>query len=379
MDTTRGRGARAVLAAVTAVALAAALVPALGATDAWAKAPKKPGKPKSVKVAGKTSSTVTVKWGKAKRAKAYQVRVLKGKRTIRAVTVTERSAAVSGLKASTTYKAKVRAQAKRGKKGRWGSWSKTVTFRTKAAPKKASSSTKPTSPKPSEAHKHLFYERFDGSGHRDWVCDCGAETTKAPSQSECAHNASWELVPGTFKASAKATYKYCLQCGESWRDVNGSGAKALKAHLAETGHLSKDNDGVVHDTVVIANTAFASGKEPVERCRSCGATRAHVHSWEHVGDTLDRKAMGGYDSIIIADGYECGYCGWRTSPGAKWMGDMTETNNKLSDEMHQHLYQYYTTAKEHWAHGYTDYEIQGQIYSCFEHEHCTVCGLNKVS
>lgn len=377
MEIRKSRAAKAALAAVTAVALAAALVPAMGATDAFAKAPKKPGKPKSVKAAGKTSSTVTVKWGKAKRAKAYQVRVTKGKRTVRSVTVTKRSAKVTGLSASTTYKAKVRAQSKKGKKKRWGSWSKTVTFRTKAAPRKAS----PSSPaKPSQAHKHLYYERLDGSGHRDWVCDCGAETTKAPSQSECAHNASWELVPGTFKTTGKCkeTYRYCLQCGESWRDDGkGSASKALAAHLKQTGHLDRDNDGNAHDTVALTNTAFASGKEPVERCHSCGATRAHVHSWEHVGDTLDRNAMGGYDSIGIAGGYECKTCSFRTSPCAKWMGESQV--DLIGNEIEKHSLEYgkWDGSNAHLAS--KNYEIYGQIYSCFEHDHCTVCGLNRVS
>lgn len=126
---------------IVAVAVAGVLACTLlaGAGTAEAKTVKKPAKVGKPSMSAVNATGFTVKWKKAKRAKGYQVKVYKGSKAVKTYKLKGMSKAVAGLSASTTYKVKVRAYNKSGKKVKYGKWSTVKSVKTA----KKVASTKP--------------------------------------------------------------------------------------------------------------------------------------------------------------------------------------------------------------------------------------------
>lgn len=102
-------------------------------------ATKKPAAVTKVTKKKATTTSLKIKIKKAKRAKGYQIRVYKNKnnKLVKSVKTKKTTYTIKGLSANTTYKIKVRAYAKSGKKTVYGK-TKTITYKTK---KKASKNT----------------------------------------------------------------------------------------------------------------------------------------------------------------------------------------------------------------------------------------------
>lgn len=84
-----------------------------------------------LKAAKKTSSSVTLTWNKVSGAKRYEVWTLKGKKWVKAATVSKNTAVIKkGLKKNTTYKFKVRAYKTVSKVNIYGDYSSTVKVKT---------------------------------------------------------------------------------------------------------------------------------------------------------------------------------------------------------------------------------------------------------
>ena len=96
-----------------------------------------PDEVENVKVSAKTKNSVTLNWTAVRRATGYQVFIYsesKGK-YVRKTAVTDTSAKITGRKAGTEYKFKVRAYFKQPDgTGRYGDWSDVVKVRTSGTP-----------------------------------------------------------------------------------------------------------------------------------------------------------------------------------------------------------------------------------------------------
>lgn len=92
---------------ILAIAIAITFMPMPGG-EAHAAKTKKPAKVTGVKVVAKTTSSVTLKWKKAKRTKKYQVFMKKGSKFKKIKTTKNIKVVVKKLKAGTVYKFKVR-------------------------------------------------------------------------------------------------------------------------------------------------------------------------------------------------------------------------------------------------------------------------------
>lgn len=84
-----------------------------------------------VKAAKKTKTSVTLTWNKVSGAKRYEVWVLKGKKWVKAATVSKNTAVIkSGLKKNTVYKFKVRAYKTVSKVNIYGDYSSAIKVKT---------------------------------------------------------------------------------------------------------------------------------------------------------------------------------------------------------------------------------------------------------
>lgn len=131
-------------------------------TKAYQTRYAKPAKVTVVKLAKKTTSSIKVKWSKAKYAKKYQVAYRKSSSgTWHYKTAAKRSCTISGLNSAASYKVKVRGINSSKK----GSWSSTKTYKTKAkAQKKSSASSNTQSGLPST----VYITRTGTKYHKSW-------------------------------------------------------------------------------------------------------------------------------------------------------------------------------------------------------------------
>lgn len=119
-----------VLAVIFSIMLTVSMMPMT------ASAAAKPAQVKGVKAYKVTTSTISLKWSKAKRAKYYCVYKKIGKKYKKIVTVkgySKTKYTVKKLKANTKYSFKIRAYKKSGKKTLWGKYSKTYSKTTNKA------------------------------------------------------------------------------------------------------------------------------------------------------------------------------------------------------------------------------------------------------
>lgn len=119
-------------------AIALTLVTALAITampvgTVTAEAASKPAQVKNLKKTTVTSNSITVKFKKVKNIKGYQIRVYNTKnKLVKSKTTKKTTYKITGLKASTKYKIKVRAYTVSNKKNVYGKNSKTLTVKTSA-------------------------------------------------------------------------------------------------------------------------------------------------------------------------------------------------------------------------------------------------------
>lgn len=102
------------------------LATSIASIDLDAKS-RRPAKVKSVKVVSRTTSSVTLKWKKAKRAKKYQIRYKKiGAKKYKKAITKKRRIKIKNLKSNTKYVFRVR-----GKNKKYGKFSKKIVVKTK--------------------------------------------------------------------------------------------------------------------------------------------------------------------------------------------------------------------------------------------------------
>ena len=340
---------KAVVAVGVSAVLAAALALAAPAT-AQAKTVKKPAKVKKPTVSKVKATSFKVSWKKAKRAKGYQVKIIKGSKTVKTITVKKRYCYAAGLKAKTTYKVKVRAYNQSGKKKKYGKWS---------AVRKVTTS------------KSLSSVMAD---HYAWMN--GGSSSSSSSTGTEAHTHSWNATGAQTSGSMRVYY--CLECGETYAD-----ASELYAHAESTGHLQNQGycgyiyeDGVKvkraesaqlktspyaysYVTFNGVSLAQANSNPGIDTC-SCGATKTHAHSW---------KKVSGKKSSFEWTRYEYS-CGWTT-------GWSTEGYDSSQDE-EDHL-----TSSNHWGKdtcstSSANARKTGHYYTSLDHYVCTTCGLNAI-
>lgn len=277
--------AKAAIAVGVSAVLAASLALAAPAT-AQAKTVKKPAKVKKPTVSKVKATSFKVSWKKAKRAKGYQVKVIKGSKTVKTITVKKKYCYATGLKAKTTYKVKVRAYNKSGKKKKYGKWS---------AVKKVTTSKQSSS--------------YAGWAGFTWNSKTQTWEYQRPSTGTETHAHSWST--DSCVGGSTRLY-YCLQCGELYKDKTD-----LESHASETEHLQQTWDGYIYEDGIkttrssstqgeyaysyttLKNTKLSSASD---HC-SCGATQAHKHSWKRV-DLIGKL-------VKLNSRYECVKCGWK--------------------------------------------------------------------
>ncbi len=310
---------KAAIALAVSTALAASLALAAPAT-AQAKTVKAPAKVKKPTVSKVKATSFKVTWKKAKRAKGYQVKVLKGSRTVKTITVKKRSCYATGLSSKTTYKVKVRAYSQSGKKTKYGKWSSATSVTTLAEEDAGSVATTSSTESSSKSME-----------------------TKAAS-----HTHSWTTDVGL---SSKIVY-YCLECGveysadySNWGSKKGAIAK-IRNHASKTGHVQCDTDGyeyhdgagklkkVKHEKEWTTSEAeakngfcynyytlvYSTAVNATDVCNTCGATREHTHSWK-----LEAKR----DVEAIVDLYKKYGCG---ATGCEFETENIQTNTMTSEE-----------------------------------------------
>ena len=269
--------AKAAIAVGVSAVLAASLAIAAPAT-AQAKTVKKPAKVKKPSVSKVKATSFKVSWKKAKRAKGYQLKIVKGSKTVKTITVKKKYCYATGLSAKTTYKVKVRAYNQSGKKKKYGKWSAVR----KVTTSKSSSSSGSSS---------------------------GSNSSSSSASTTTTHTHSWST--DSCVGGSTRLY-YCLQCGELYQDKAD-----LESHASETEHLQQTWDGYIYeDGVKTARSSSTQGDyaysyttlkntkllSASDHC-SCGATQAHKHSWKRV-DLSGKK-------VELNSRYECSKCGWK--------------------------------------------------------------------
>ena len=332
--------AKAVVALGVSAVLAASLALAAPAT-AQAKTVKKPAKVKKPSVSKVKSTSFKVSWKKAKRAKGYQVKIVKGSKTVKTITVKKKYCYATGLSDKTTYKVKVRAYNQSGKKKKYGKWSAVR----KVTTSKSSSSS--------------------GS----------SSGSNSSSSTATTHTHSWNATGAQTSGSMRVYY--CLECGETYAD-----ASKLHDHAESTGHLQNQGyygyiyeDGVKvkraesaqlktspyaysYVTFNGVSLAQANSNPGIDTC-SCGATKTHAHSW---------KKVSGKKSSFEWTRYEYS-CGWSTDWGTEGVDVSQECDDHgLRDGYDKgHLLD---TCHLGYKHGY--------YYTSLDHYTCTTCGLNAI-
>ncbi len=316
---------KAAIALAVSTALAASLALAAPAT-AQAKTVKAPAKVKKPTVSKIKATSFKVSWKKAKRAKGYQVKVLKGSRTVKTITVKKKSCYATGLSSKTTYKVKVRAYNQSGKKTKYGKWS---AARSVITAKASSSSSSNSGSNSSKVHTH------------SWSTD--------------------SCVGGSTRIY------YCLQCGKFFEDKAN-----LEAHATSEDHFQQTWDGYIYEKgfkrlrskstqdgyaysyFALKKTTLASASD---HC-SCGATREHSHSWKRVSAELGaRQELNSRYACIC--GWSEGWLGSEESNGKNWLDHCAEVG--WSPEH----------GSEYLQHGY------GYISPHCSYDVCSGCGLTR--
>ena len=334
---------KAVVAVGVSAVLAASLAIAAPAT-AQAKTVKKPAKVKKPTVSKVKSTSFKVSWKKAKRAKGYQVKVVKGSKTVKTITVKKKYCYATGLSAKTTYKVKVRAYNKSGKKKKYGKWSAVR----KVTTSKSSSSSGSSS---------------------------GSNSSSSSASTTTTHTHSWNATGAQTSGSMRVYY--CLECGEQYTD-----ASKLHDHAESTGHyqaagggksfggyIYEDGVKVEHDKSAQLKTsscaysyvsfggstlAVANSNPGIEAC-SCGSTKTHAHNW---------KKVSGTKKYVSLAGREICKCGWVSSWSGPWVNNTAEDTKHLKECP----YGYVSTQEAK----------PGYYYTSLDHYVCTTCGLNAI-
>ncbi len=318
---------KAALALAVSTALAASLALAAPAT-AQAKTVKAPAKVKKPTVSKVKATSFKVTWKKAKRAKGYQVKVLKGSKTVKTITVKKRSCYATGLSSKTTYKVKVRAYNKSGKKVKYGKWSaaRSVTTTKSVADAKADSYAWMHGGSSSKTHTH------------SWSAD--------------------SCVGGSTRIY------YCLQCGKLFKTKTD-----LESHANNTNHLQQTSGGSVYeDGVRVSRSSSVQGEYAYSyitlkntslfsasyHC-SCGATRAHTHTWKRLAQRYQEK--------VITSRWKCG-CGW--------ISDYIQPGIDIDEQLDKHESD--TNCKR----GFGNDEMLGYSMPWVPYSICSDCGLVKM-
>ena len=343
--------AKAAIAVGVSVVLAASLAIAAPAT-AQAKTVKKPAKVKKPTVSKVKSTSFKVSWKKAKRAKGYQVKIIKGSKTVKTITVKKKYCYATGLSAKTTYKVKVRAYNKSGKKKKYGKWS---------AVRKVTTSKQSSS--------------YAGWAGFTWNSKTQTWEYQRPSTGTETHTHSWNATGAQTSGSMRVYY--CLECGETYAD-----ASKLHDHAESTGHLQNQGyygyiyeDGVKvkraesaqlktspyaysYVTFNGVSLAQADSNPGIDAC-SCGSTKTHAHSWKKVSG---KKSSFYWTRTAYS-------CGWTT-------GWSTEGYNSNAEE-EEHI-----VSNKHYSDTYTTSSAEatktGHYRTSLDHYTCTTCGLNAI-
>lgn len=98
----------------------------------------KPSQVKKVTKIKATDTSLKIKYSKVKKAKGYQIRVYKVKHLVKKINTSKTYVTIKSLEPNTTYKIKVRAYIKSGKKLVYGK-EKTISYSTKSSPKSSTS------------------------------------------------------------------------------------------------------------------------------------------------------------------------------------------------------------------------------------------------
>ena len=339
--------AKAAIAVGVSAVLAASLAIAAPAT-AQAKTVKKPAKVKKSTVSKVKATSFKVSWKKAKRAKGYQLKIVKGSKTVKTITVKKKHCYATGLSAKTTYKVKVRAYNQSGKKKKYGKWS---------AVRKVTTS------------KSLSSVMAD---HYAWM---NGGSSSSSSSSSTTHTHSWNATGAQTSGSMRIYY--CLECGETYAD-----ASKLHDHAESTGHLQNQGyygyiyeDGVKvkraesaqlktspyaysYVTFNGVSLAQADSNPGIDAC-SCGSTKTHAHSWKKVSG---KKSSFYWTRTAYS-------CGWTT-------GWSTEGYNSNAEE-EEHI-----VSNKHYSDTYTTSSAEatktGHYRTSLDHYTCTTCGLNAI-
>ena len=342
--------AKAAIAVGVSAVLAASLAIAAPAT-AQAKTVKKPAKVKKPSVSKVKATSFKVSWKKAKRAKGYQLKIVKGSKTVKTITVKKKYCYATGLSAKTTYKVKVRAYNKSGKKKKYGKWS---------AVRKVTTSKQSSS--------------YAGWAGFTWNSKTQTWEYQRPSSST-THTHSWNATGAQTSGSMRVYY--CLECGEQYTD-----ASKLHDHAESTGHyqaagggksfggyIYEDGVKVEHDKSAQLKTsscaysyvsfggstlAVANSNPGIEAC-SCGSTKTHAHNW---------KKVSGTKKYVSLAGREICKCGWVSSWSGPWVNNTAEDTKHLKECP----YGYVSTQEAK----------PGYYYTSLDHYTCTACGLNAI-
>ena len=343
--------AKAVVAVGVSAVLAASLALAAPAT-AQAKTVKKPAKVKKPSVSKVKATSFKVSWKKAKRAKGYQVKVVKGSKTVKTITVKKKYCYVTGLSAKTTYKVKVRAYNQSGKKKKYGKWS---------AIRKVTTSKQSSS--------------YAGWAGFTWNSKTQTWEYQRPSTGTETHVHSWNATGAQTSGSMRVYY--CLECGEQYTD-----ASKLHDHAESTGHLQNQGyygyiyeDGVKvkraesaqlktspyaysYVTFNGVSLAQANSNPGIDAC-SCGSTKTHAHNW---------KKVSGKKSSFYWERYYFS-CGWAT--------DWAHEGYNVGDACDEHIVSNKHYSDTSW-YGYKEGSKTGYYYSSFDYYQCSDCGLKAL-
>ena len=276
------RSAKRMLAAMLAIAMIAAFIPATQENAFAAKKAKKPAKVKSVKVTVAKDNKVTVTWKKAKNAKQYNVSIKDGSSKLTSVKTSKKLKVTFQGGSAVNYTIKV--QGVNGKKK--GAFSKAVTKKTNevvsAAVQKALDEAKEAQAKAEEAKKAAEAALKEAE-----------EAKTAAEQRANAAEAELEQLKKekADKEAADAVVKAWADVPEITVDSSEDDIAAANAVISEYEELTDDQKALVPDDVKAEiEAAKAVIAEIEEAAAKIAAVKQAIKDAEAGGTvTIDEK------------------------------------------------------------------------------------------
>lgn len=249
---------------ITCFALAMVLLAGTVSTDAASV--KKPARPTITSAKTRSTSSITVKWKKAKRAKGYQVQVAKDSKfskSRKTYKLTATTKVIKSLKSDTKYYVRVRAYNKAGKKTKYSKWSKIKSASTK--------------------HSH------------DWVPQKGQKKVLV-----------YDQVPFSEAKYPQEQYvdEYKCMCGKCDNLLYGQ-LDFLARHMAEVNSPGWKEE--IYKGRAICNSCKEDITDDINHIFWCGKGSYHVE--DRVVETIEHSSSSHYEMQTVVTGYKCSKCG----------------------------------------------------------------------